>query len=256
MARDTASSAGRSGVSDFVGKLLSEGSKSMIRSLSSLALLAMQESAADGYALFELDDTGEHFVQRHATGVPLPVPDNRNVGRGLVRQDTVSIASYPLRLEGSVNKVLAFVFRDTVISDRRIAIVERMAKVIETVQTLPHRTSRLAARITSLEAELMDEKIAERVGGLLEDPLDPDVVDTVIRHVESVKRSRHFTTLLERFLPTIEDQVLERKLIGQAKGLLQRRHGMSEQQAYVHLRETSRTSRKRLRDVALDLIEQ
>jgi AmiR/NasT family two-component response regulator len=224
-------------------------------SLPSLALLTMHESGADGYALFDLDEKGERLVQRHASGIPLPAPESLNVTGGLVRQGKFSVASYPLHLEGAVNGVISFAFRDAAISERRISIVDRMAKVIETVHAFPHRTSLLAARITSLEAELTDAKIAERVRGLLENPVNPDVVDTVIRHVEKVNRGRQFTTLLEQFLPALEDRVVERKLIVQAKGLLQRRHGMSEEQAYVHLRETSRTSRKRLRDVAQDLIE-
>jgi AmiR/NasT family two-component response regulator len=54
----------------------------------------------------------------------------------------------------------------------------------------------------------------------------------------------------------IQQEIAERDLANRAKALLQRRYGMSEDQAHVHLRLVSRKSRKRLRDVARDVLEE
>jgi AmiR/NasT family two-component response regulator len=62
--------------------------------------------------------------------------------------------------------------------------------------------------------------------------------------------------VLGQLLVEIEQEISERDLANRAKALLQSRYGMSEDQAHVHLRLVSRKSRKRLRDVARDLLEE
>jgi len=135
-----------------------------------------------------------------------------------------------------------------------------MAALVEAVHTNHHATARLASRIGSLDAQLAAIKIAERAQGLLENGLlansapDPGAVETIARHVETVLQGRQVGGALEELIRDLEDRLDERKLLVRAKALLQRVHGMTEEQAYLQLRVRSRTSRKRLRVVAQELI--
>jgi AmiR/NasT family two-component response regulator len=74
--------------------------------------------------------------------------------------------------------------------------------------------------------------------------------------VESVLRPGQLGTVLEQLTEELEQEIAERELTNRAKAVLQSRYGMSEDQAHVHLRLVSRKSRKRLRDVARDLLEE
>ena len=51
-------------------------------------------------------------------------------------------------------------------------------------------------------------------------------------------------------------QVEERAVANRAKAVLQNRYGMSEDQAYLHLRSESRRSRRRLSEVARELLNE
>jgi AmiR/NasT family two-component response regulator len=83
-----------------------------------------------------------------------------------------------------------------------------------------------------------------------------DAIDTIARHVESVLRPGQLGTVLGELTQGIEQEIAERELANRAKAILQSRYGMSEDQAHVHLRLVSRKSRKPLRDVARDLLEE
>jgi hypothetical protein len=138
--------------------------------------------------------------------------------------------------------------------------LERIAGAIEEIWRLPlipQAYARNAARIGELEAELADSKIADRACGLLgAGPPPPAAIDTIVRHVESVLRPGQLAAVLGQLIVEIEQEIAERDLANRAKALLQSRFGMSEDQAHVHLRLVSRKSRKRLRDVARDLLEE
>ena len=83
-----------------------------------------------------------------------------------------------------------------------------------------------------------------------------DAVDTIVRHVESVLRPGQLATALGQLTQQVEQEIAERELANRAKAILQSRYGMSEDQAHVHLRLVSRKSRKRLRDVAQDVLRE
>lgn len=83
-----------------------------------------------------------------------------------------------------------------------------------------------------------------------------DAIGTIVRHVESVLRPGQLRTVLDELTEELEQEIGERELASRAKAVLQSRYGMSEDQAHVHLRLVSRKSRKRLRDVARDVLEQ
>jgi AmiR/NasT family two-component response regulator len=61
--------------------------------------------------------------------------------------------------------------------------------------------------------------------------------------------------VLEQLTRELEEEVEERRLTNRAKAILQSVHGMSEEQAHAHLRQTSRKTRRKLKDVAVELIE-
>ena len=52
----------------------------------------------------------------------------------------------------------------------------------------------------------------------------------------------------------VNDRLGARKLIEQAKGMLQTERGLDEQQAYAHLRRLSRQRRMRMSEIATDLL--
>jgi hypothetical protein len=53
----------------------------------------------------------------------------------------------------------------------------------------------------------------------------------------------------------LSQQLADRKLYDRAKGVLQARFGWTEEQAYVHLRRTSRQRRTAMREIATGIIE-
>ena len=59
---------------------------------------------------------------------------------------------------------------------------------------------------------------------------------------------------LRRELQVVSDRLGRRKLVERAKGMLQARHGWSEQQAYEHIRRLSRQRRKNMADTAQELL--
>jgi hypothetical protein len=220
------------------------------RSLYPLALLAAQEAGADGFAIHQVDPAGGRREVKFSWGVP--VPDAGETG--------IVVASFALRAGDEVTGDLTFVFRGAAIPPRAKSLLERVAAVIEEVWRLwllPAAYARHAARIGELETELADSKISDRARGLLATSALPrDAVDTIVRHAESVLRPGQLGTVLEQLTREIEQEIAERELANRAKAVLQSRYGMSEDQAHVHLRLVSRKSRKRLRDVARDVLEE
>jgi len=225
------------------------------RSLHPLALLAARESGAAGFSIYQCDPASGRREAKLGWGVP--VPEAGETG--------LTVTSFPLRAGDNVTGVLAFVFREASIAPQARSRLDQVAGAIEEVWRLslvPSAYARNAARIGELETELADSKIADRARGLLapglpaNDALPRDAIDTIVRHVESVLRPGQFGTVLDQLSQEIEREIEERELANRAKAVLQTRYGMSEDQAHVHLRLVSRKSRKRLRDVARDLLEE
>jgi uroporphyrinogen-III synthase len=52
----------------------------------------------------------------------------------------------------------------------------------------------------------------------------------------------------------VRQQLEARKLVERAKGILQRRHQITEEEAYLRLRNESRRTRRPMRDVAEEII--
>jgi hypothetical protein len=221
----------------------------LLRSLQPLAQIALADTGADGYAIYRVDPVTELRELKCAWGAAIPE----------LGDPGFTVDSFPLRVGEATSGILTFVFRGAIAPTTR-AVLERVAGAIEGIWRLalvPEAYARNAARIGQLEVELADSKIADRAGGMLVKGAAPrDAIDTIVRHVESVLRPGQLGTVLGQIAQEIEREIAERELTSRAKALLQRRYGMSEDQAHVHLRLVSRKSRKRLRDVARDFLEE
>ena len=225
------------------------------QSATSLALFAMHAAGADGFSLYELGPASDVLTVRFSHGEPTPAWVDLERTVGLNRKDGIEVVCYPLHIEGVLSGLLAFVFCANHVSDEKLSILNRLAAIIEAIQALPQTTANLASRLGSLDAELAGIKIAERTRGILAGgTLEPETVDILISHVERVLEGRQFGSAMEQLLPDLEDQIATRRIVVRAKALLETRHGMSEEQAYFHLRVKSRSSRRRLSEVAQDLL--
>jgi len=119
-----------------------------------------------------------------------------------------------------------------------------------------HSFTQQAARIGEMEADLIDDKVAARAAGLLEEwRLDRDAIAILEAHVEGVLRPGGLGTKLEQASRALQEEIAERKLTTQAKAVLQSAYSMSEEQAHLHLRTMSRRSRRPLKEVARELVE-
>lgn len=229
-------------------------SKSQYDSISSLAELALRSSGADGYALYARDHCTGVLTARLSSGTNLPQPEDLSIRRGVVEREGTEIASYPLQVEGSVTGILAFSFRPRSLTDEKSAVLGRMATIIERVYAFPNAIAQLLARINRLETDLVTAKISARAHGLLDAGSGFDAGEIIVRHAENVLRTSRVWAVLDRLVQEGEEEIDERRLAAQAKALLQKRHGITEEQAHVFLRATSRRSRRRISEVARDLI--
>lgn len=234
-----------------MGQHSAEDHRSFPRSLEPLAEIAVRNSGAAGCAIYQVNPaTGEHEL-KFASGTAIP--------------GARTVDSFPLNVDEEVSGVITFAFHEGELADEKRRLMERIARSMEAIwqlSRLPDAYARKAARIGRLEAELADAKIADRARGMLnqsgpsKDGPEPQTAaaDTILKHVESVLRPSHLDTILAQLTLEVEEQLAERALANRAKSVLQSRYGMSEDQAHVHLRMVSRKSRKRLGDVARELL--
>src|ERR1019366_639054 len=85
---------------------LRTGREVIPRSLQPLALIALKEAGADGYAIYQIDPGTEVRELKFAWGVPVPEAS----------QDRFTVGSFPLRVGDSVTGLLMFIFRGGAIS--------------------------------------------------------------------------------------------------------------------------------------------
>ncbi len=223
---------------------LTTKAKPFQNSLSALAQVAMREAGADGYAFFQRNAEAPRFLRQDAGG-------------SVITEDLFVnplVVTYPLQIDG----LLAFAFRDDVRLREARPKLDRIAGTIEAVWRAAHTVeeySQLANYVAELETSLMDTKIADRtLGFLLTRGQDP--IEAITRHVEGVLRETSTRRTLQQISQELEEEVEERRLVGRAKAILQKSQGMSEEEAHAHLRVVSRKSRRRLKDVAREVIEQ
>ncbi|HWB84231.1 MAG TPA: ANTAR domain-containing protein [Bryobacteraceae bacterium] len=216
-------------------------------SLSALALMGTRWASVDGYAFFEKSGNG---LFRRLTSCGLPIPDDL-LDRNIVQ--------YPLPANTLTEGVVAFAipvppkcpdFRE------RLDQVAEMIRLVWGATESIDRGSELVDRVRNLEAQLLDAKIADRVRGLLENREDSDFVTVIAQHVQRVLRPPDSRRILEKALADLEEELAERHTTALAKTILRSKTSMTEGQAHAYLRTLSRRSRRRLKDVAMEIIEQ
>jgi AmiR/NasT family two-component response regulator len=219
-------------------------------SLSALARVAFQETKATGFALFHKTDEAPGLLRVAALGSEISP-------RALLRDENLPLVGFPLHTGGEQDGLVAFSFQDRAASARALEPLNRLREAIEIIWAARRPDARyfdLVTGISTLEARLIDSKIADRAQGLLAGERGSDLLDSMVRHVKTVVRPGMGSRTLESILKELEDELEERRVTGQAKALLQATHSLSENQAYTHLRVLSRKSRRPLKDVAMDVI--
>ena len=214
----------------------------------------MRRIQAQGCAVFEIDNADE-LVRRFWCGVSVPNPEWDGQ-----EWKAIGALTIPLSIDGDFAGLIVYAWPSRFsVSPEKCQLLERTTRIIELLLGLfraVDEQTRLAARIGELEADLADEKIADRVTGLMDvSDQNGEAIETIERHVGKVLGSRSFGQILDNARRELEDRVAERSLTAQAKAVLQAEHGMSEQQAYLHLRVTSRQSRQRIGDVAQNILK-
>jgi ANTAR domain len=232
----------------------SKNKPTLPQSLEPLARIAIHNAGAEGCSIYQVDSQTGQRELKFAWGAPVPDTETLDI-------DSRRLDSFPLHVDEKVDGLLTLVFAHNTPSGARRALLERLARSIEAVwrlRLLPDSYARKAARIGELEAELADAKIADRARGMLASvqPMSGDAIEAITRHVESVVRPGQLESVLAELTSEVERQIADRALASRAKILLQTRYGMSEVQAHNHLHLVSRKSRRRLGDVAREVLKE
>jgi len=225
--------------------------KAFRNSLETLAQIALRETGAQGYAFFERSSDSGSLILLAGGGAVIPqvAPPTR----------TRALVEYPLRTNETINASVAFAFGKESEAEQSRPHLDRIAATVQTIwaaAAAAERYSDLIDRVADLETRLMDSKIADRARGLLTNRADSDPATVLARHVDGVLRPTPTRRMLEQILSELEQEVEERQLAARAKQILQTLHGISEEQAHAQLRLVSRKSRKRLKDVAQQVIRE
>lgn len=223
------------------------------RSLTSLARIALKETAATGYALFHNATGVAGLTKLSAVGEPVDA-------RALIEPGAGDLLAFPLHTQGATDGFAVFAFTDRDALSRSAEPLGRIVEAMELVwgaRRFDAHYLNLARRIGALESKLIDPRIADRVNGLLDATPDKlSAVDAVVNHVRSVLRPGEPARTIETAVERLEVEIEERRITGQAKALLQAAHSMSEEQAYTYLRGLSRKTRRPLKEVAADVMAQ
>jgi hypothetical protein len=143
----------------------------------------MRETGVEGYALDGYEQGCAIPFRLSAHRLEIPVGE---------QEECLSVARLPPCVQNREVGSLAFVFRVAATPDDTRRLLERFARVLESIWSLfdtPERVIDLATQISRRQAELADLKIAERALGFLNHP-EPGAPETMAQHVESVLRVR------------------------------------------------------------------
>jgi hypothetical protein len=225
-----------------------------------LVSLLAQLASASGSALYE-PLYGSQTLSRRAIAGSYP-PDLEHLEYADLDHLKLRLpwATLPLYSDGLISSVLILVFpsekakleaKDVL---RRIApLFENLAKFVSTQA----RQVKLASRISELETAIAAEKILERARGVLREhpQLNDSTIDLVDRHISNVLASSAFNHVLEERLRELQTRSLERDYLTRAKQRLQHKLGLGEEKAYLHIRAVSRQRRKKMADIAREIVE-
>jgi len=168
-----------------------------------------------------------------------------------------ALVEYPLRTDGILRASVAFAFPNDAEALQARPRLDRIAATIQRIwaAAATEKYANLIDRLADLEAQLMDSKIADRARGLLMNAANSEPAEAIARHVEGVLRPTQTRRILEQVLSELEYEIEERGLVAEAKRILQAAYRVSEEEAHSRLRLLSRQSRKRLKEVAQQVIE-
>ncbi len=227
--------------------------KPLQNSLEAVAEIALQVTGAQGYAFFQ---------NSRETGTPIRVAGGgavvSEVQPELKADGAHSLVEYPLGTNGVTSASVIFRFSNNSEAQHARPRLDRFAATLQTIcaAVATEKYSDLAGRVADLEARLMDSKIADRARGFLTHEANSDPAEAIARHVDGVLRPTPTRRILEQVLSELEEEIQERGLAAEAKQILQALYGISEEQAHTQLRLRSRKSRRRLKDVARQVIEE
>lgn len=109
----------------------------------------------------------------------------------------------------------------------------------------------IAMFVDQSDTKTMAEAIDAGVGAYIVDGLKKDRVRSVLDM--AIVRFRAFDRMQKELIDA-KSALAERKIIERAKGILISKKGMSEQDAYAHLRSTAMRTNKKIADVAASLV--
>ncbi len=212
-------------------------------SIEALLSIVLEESGANGYAVYEFDGTNENLFLScgHEMSSLTAIHDSQIVSISLMG------TAGPLGLLD-----VAFLHKEAITQE----ILYLLQSCAESVSTLLQHTrlgtelADLTSRIAGLESQLAEVKIAERARGLAQQSEVVRKSEILNAHIASVLNSRQIKQMLTAYVISLEDRMEERRVLSDAKAVLQRTLHLSEEDAYFRLREASRSTRTRLVDVA------
>lgn len=180
-------------------------------------------------------------------------------GEELLRGGTGAEGDFSVQYLLDGDDVLTLVFGDeraAKSADERIALLIPCIKAVWSARNDSEIYASLAGQVAELETRLMDTKIAERARGFLTDVNHCIPLDVLKRHVESVLKPTQTRLVLQGISRELQEEFEERQIVSRAKAILQSAQSMSEEEAHAYLRALSRKSRRRLKQVAEQVIEE
>jgi hypothetical protein len=139
---------------------------------------------------------------------------------------------------------------------QKVSQLAKGLKLIISKWNEENEASALMAEVARLQLELADSKIAERTAGLIpRDDLRQVVFpDAINQHIGLVLQSCEDSTVLAKRVEDLKAELVSRERIAVAKGILQKKHGIAEQEAYLRLQGASRKARIPLGDLAEQVV--
>lgn len=181
----------------------------------------------------------------------MPAPDSQ--------MEDYRFVCFPLGERGPNSGALSFASATNPFMESEKRLLGQVAEAVQGIWLLWHAHEayvRSIVRIAELEAELADTKITDRATALLERrETGTSQIGAILASVNTIVRHYQLRPVLEEVAQDLERDLADHRLLGQAKSVLQNRDGMSEEQAYLHLRLVSRQTRRRIHDIAGDLVE-
>lgn len=214
---------------------------------------------ARGSGLYEAREGQQALVRRAISGQRPPELSELSrdeFDRLQSRQDWATLA---LHSGDSISAALIFVFATEAEREAAQSILRRIVPLFESLTRFVGEQARqieLVREIGKLESAIAAEKILDRARGLMrEHPyFNEETIALVDRHAARVLASCQFSQTLQERLRDLEATAAAREVTSHAKALLQEQFGYTEEKAYLHIRSLSRQSRKRMPEIAREIL--